>query len=223
HFVDLQATRDHVEAVEAQTQENTVQLRQEATVLRAHEQQLQEARTAQENMTGSKCRLWTCCVGLLSVVVLLIAIFLQWNGQLVEHDGRLQDQSRHLGEVQRGVLDNTGHFEGLDHRVNGVEEGLDHKVQGVEMTTKVLLGFGAIFVVLVIVTMVWWMCYQRKDEPSPPCNLQVVEVCTDYVCVTWQAPVSDGNSPITRYVVEKADPNTHTFTIAGHTESDTLE
>ena len=51
----------------------------------------------------------------------------------------------------------------------------------------------------------------------------MVKVCTDYVCVTWQVPVSDGNSPITRYVVEKADASTRTFTIAGHTDSDTQE
>ena len=35
--------------------------------------------------------------------------------------------------------------------------------------------------------------------------------------------MSDSNSPITRYVVEKADTRTPTFTIAGHTDSDTLE
>ena len=35
--------------------------------------------------------------------------------------------------------------------------------------------------------------------------------------------MSDGNSPITRYVVEKADASTRTFTIAGHTDSDTRE
>ena len=35
--------------------------------------------------------------------------------------------------------------------------------------------------------------------------------------------MSDGNSPITRYVVEKADGSTRIFTIAGHTDSDTQE
>ena len=35
--------------------------------------------------------------------------------------------------------------------------------------------------------------------------------------------MSDGNSPITCYVVKKADASTRTFTIAGHTDSDTLE
>ena len=67
------------------------------------------------------------------------------------------------------------------------------------------------------------LCNFYYSEPSPPYNLQVVEVCTDYVCVTWQAPMSDGNSPITRYVVEKADASTRTFTNAGHTDNDTLK
>ena len=62
-----------------------------------------------------------------------------------------------------------------------------------------------------------------SDNPSPPRNLQVVKVCTDYVCVKWQAPVSDGNSPITCYVVDKADASTRTFTNAGHTNSDTCK
>ena len=51
----------------------------------------------------------------------------------------------------------------------------------------------------------------------------MVEVCTDYIGVTWQAPENDGNSPITRYIVEKADTSERNFTIAGHTDSDTLE
>ena len=41
--------------------------------------------------------------------------------------------------------------------------------------------------------------------------------------MTWQVLESDGNSRITRYVVEKADTSTPTFTIAGHTDSDTQE
>ena len=70
----------------------------------------------------------------------------------------------------------------------------------------------------------YFLCnFYYSDEPSPPCNLQVVEVCTDYVCVKWQAPEIDGNSPITGYVVKTADASMHTFTVAGHTQSDTLE
>ncbi|KAI0238109.1 hypothetical protein LSAT2_011259 [Lamellibrachia satsuma] len=62
----------------------------------------------------------------------------------------------------------------------------------------------------------------EANKPSSPSNLQVV-VCTDYICVKWQAPMSDGNSPITRYVLEKADARTPNFTTAGHTNTDTLE
>ena len=67
------------------------------------------------------------------------------------------------------------------------------------------------------------LCNFYYSEPSPQCNLQVVEVCKDYICVTWQVLESDGNSRITRYVVEKADTSTPTFTIADHTDSDTQE
>ena len=76
---------------------------------------------------------------------------------------------------------------------------------------------------LIILNNLYLLCDFFYSEPSPPRNLQAVKVCTDYVCVTWQAPVSDGNSPITSYVLEKADASTRTFTIAGHTDSDTLE
>ena len=40
--------------------------------------------------------------------------------------------------------------------------------------------------------------------------------------MTWRAPATDGHSPITRYVVEKAQVNSSSFTTAGHTGSDTF-
>ena len=61
------------------------------------------------------------------------------------------------------------------------------------------------------------------DKPSPPRHLAVVEIYKDYVTVTWQVPESDGNSPITGYVVEKADAKRRTFTTSGKTDSDTLK
>ncbi|KAI0238592.1 hypothetical protein LSAT2_010679 [Lamellibrachia satsuma] len=144
------------------------------------------------------------------------------SGGVLDNAELYEGLDQRLQGVEGDIRNNKEHLECLDHRMQGLE-GLDYRVQSVEMTTIVLLGIGTIIAVLVIVTTMWWMCYQRKDKPSSPCNLQVVKVCTDYVCVTWQAPMSDGNSPITRYVVEKADTRTPTFTIAGHTDSDTQE
>ena len=62
----------------------------------------------------------------------------------------------------------------------------------------------------------------ESHKPSAPRDLEVMEVSKDCVTVTWQAPETEGNSPITRYVVEKADVDGHTFTTAGCTDRDTL-
>ncbi|KAI0236199.1 hypothetical protein LSAT2_013210 [Lamellibrachia satsuma] len=207
---DLHATKEQVEAMEVQTQENRDELRQQVTVLRAYEQQLQDARTAQENIKGSKCRLWicsvgfmsvqapsvgllsvvvlliavflqwneclfvvesmchlwTCCVGLLSVVVLLIAVFLQWNVCLF-----LVGSKCHLWTCCVGLLSVVLLLIAVFLQWNGqlvMNDGClqDHDRCEVQMTTKVLLDFGTIIAVLVIVTTVWWMCYQRKGNEA---------------------------------------------------------
>ena len=67
---------------------------------------------------------------------------------------------------------------------------------------------------------------QVSDEasvPSPPRNLMTVKVYDSSIRVTWQVPQSDGNSPITGYVVEVAEVSGRTYTTVGHTNSDTLE
>ena len=48
-----------------------------------------------------------------------------------------------------------------------------------------------------------------------------MEIFNDYIFVSWEAPESDGGSPITDYVVEKAgaDVNEGTFTAAGQTDN----
>ena len=60
------------------------------------------------------------------------------------------------------------------------------------------------------------MCYQKKnqlvsscnlfsvhvlDVPSRPLNVRAKEVNKNYIVVTWDAPDSDGGSPITEYKV----------------------
>ena len=48
-----------------------------------------------------------------------------------------------------------------------------------------------------------------------------MEILNDYIFVSWEAPESDGGSPITDYVVQKAgaDVNEGTFTAAGQTDN----
>ena len=47
--------------------------------------------------------------------------------------------------------------------------------------------------------------YSFTDAPSPPRNLEVVTVEKDQITLRWEAPVSDGGSPLTGYVLEKRD------------------
>jgi len=43
------------------------------------------------------------------------------------------------------------------------------------------------------------------DKPSPPRNVRVAETSTESMVVGWDAPESDGGSPLTKYKVEKRD------------------
>jgi titin len=61
------------------------------------------------------------------------------------------------------------------------------------------------------------------DKPSPPRDVRVKEVNKDYVVVTWDAPESDGGSPITGYLVEKKDAAKKTYIKADNTDANTLE
>lgn len=42
-------------------------------------------------------------------------------------------------------------------------------------------------------------------HPDPPRNLEVLDVTSDTVRLSWQPPLHDGGSTITSYVVEKRD------------------
>ena len=61
-----------------------------------------------------------------------------------------------------------------------------------------------------------------RDRPGPPKNLQVTGVGKTFVELNWEEPENDGASPITGYVVEKADPQRKNFAGTLNTESDTL-
>ena len=43
--------------------------------------------------------------------------------------------------------------------------------------------------------------FQILDEPGPPRNLRNETVTNTSISVKWQAPIFDGNSPITNYTV----------------------
>ena len=43
------------------------------------------------------------------------------------------------------------------------------------------------------------------EKPSKPTNLHVTDIWKDYMTVVWEAPKSDGGSPITGYTLEQRD------------------
>jgi len=43
------------------------------------------------------------------------------------------------------------------------------------------------------------------DQPEKPQNLRSIDTNRDYIVLQWDAPQSDGGSPITGYVIEKRD------------------
>ena len=43
------------------------------------------------------------------------------------------------------------------------------------------------------------------DEPQPPKNLEVTEVWTDYICLSWQPPEDDGGQELLGYIIEKRE------------------
>lgn len=62
-----------------------------------------------------------------------------------------------------------------------------------------------------------------SDKPLAPRNLQVAEIYKDFITVQWEAPEQDGGSPITKYIIEKADAKRAVFSAIGETDSSTLK
>lgn len=52
---------------------------------------------------------------------------------------------------------------------------------------------------------VCFTCFFFTDKPSPPRNLTVHDVWSDYIGFTWEAPESDGGSALTGYTIEQRD------------------
>lgn len=65
--------------------------------------------------------------------------------------------------------------------------------------------------------------FSKPGKPSTPKNLRVKEVNKDYVILTWEAPDSDGGSPITGYSVEKKDVTKKSFIKAETVDGSTFE
>lgn len=63
------------------------------------------------------------------------------------------------------------------------------------------------------------------DTPGTPRNLSVKEVNKDYITVSWEAPETDGGTPVIQYIVEKKDATRTTgmWVLAGTVEADIHE
>lgn len=49
------------------------------------------------------------------------------------------------------------------------------------------------------------LCCFHTDRPSPPRNLAVSDIKADSCYLTWDAPLDNGGSEITHYIIEKRD------------------
>src|SRR5215470_2425392 len=61
------------------------------------------------------------------------------------------------------------------------------------------------------------------DKPEPPSNFNVQSITADSITVSWSAPLSDGGSDVTKYVVEKREDKRSMWQPVGTTEQLELE
>ena len=60
------------------------------------------------------------------------------------------------------------------------------------------------------------------DKPSSPQNLRVSDIQSDHAVLKWEAPDSDGGSPVSSYIIEKRDTNKTSWFTAGNVDGSTL-
>ena len=58
---------------------------------------------------------------------------------------------------------------------------------------------------------------QISDRPDPPRFPIVEQIGDDYVTLSWKAPLWDGGSTITNYIIEKKEPTMSSWVRCGHT------
>lgn len=49
------------------------------------------------------------------------------------------------------------------------------------------------------------MAFLYLDVPGPPASIKLEEVLSDRVKLSWTAPLTDGGSPITNFIVDKRE------------------
>lgn len=62
-----------------------------------------------------------------------------------------------------------------------------------------------------------------RDSPDSPQKLEVTEIHSDRVTLTWAAPKSDGGAPVTKYTVEKRDASRNKWISVGSTDKLCME
>lgn len=55
---------------------------------------------------------------------------------------------------------------------------------------------------------------ENTSRPSPPLNVEVAEVRKTSMLLKWSQPLSDGNSPIISYIIEKKETDNGTWSMA---------
>lgn len=61
------------------------------------------------------------------------------------------------------------------------------------------------------------------DRPHPPCNVRALDTNRDYIVVGWDAPETDGGSPITSYIIEKRDAKRSEYIYIADVDANTFQ